>query len=77
MNALLLAVVEELGTRICELLFKVQKHSTAYEGLLGCNSTWLTAGVVLKRESANSFSRFLMAKFETPMLLTRPDSGSF
>jgi hypothetical protein len=53
------------------------RYWKTYEGLLGCSSIWLTAGVVLKRESANNFSRFLIAKFETPMFLTRPDSGSF
>ena len=55
----------------------IQSWDGTYDGLLGCNSTWLTAGVVLKRESAKSFSRFLMAKLETPMFFTRPDAGSF
>lgn len=43
----------------------------------GCNSTWFTAGTVLQLGSFKSFSRFLMAKFETPMFFTFPLSGSF
>jgi hypothetical protein len=77
-DALFLTVVEKLGSDVLLAFISLfTLFDVAYEGLLGWSSTWLTAGVVLKRESANSFSRFLMAKLETPMFFTRPDSGSF
>src|SRR5436305_10372350 len=47
------------------------------EGLLGCNSTWLTAGTILQEGSLSNFSRFLIPKFDTPMFLTLPVAGSF
>ena len=46
--------------------FSLQYSMSLGEGLLGCSSTWFTAGTVLQLGSLRSFSRFLIAKLETP-----------